>query len=158
MALGLPATLVTPGSGPSVVSGWTGGPLKPGFGLSGDVQIPPILSSRREQIIAKAMICGVEGPAVLLARDASRSSRNKRYENTKEPGDGRPARPEKRLPHPSFRDGWVAMLMASVDFAPAHPSKSDGWGSLSYELKESTGGPAPTKMSRAAEVPRPGAR
>lgn len=30
-----------------------GGPLKPGFGLSGDVQISPTLSSRPEQIIAK---------------------------------------------------------------------------------------------------------
>ena len=41
-----------------------GGLLKPGFGLSGDVQISPTLSSRPEQIIAKAMICGVEGPCV----------------------------------------------------------------------------------------------
>jgi hypothetical protein len=39
--------------------------LKPGFGLSGDVQIFSILSSRPEQIIANAMICGVEGPAVV---------------------------------------------------------------------------------------------
>jgi len=29
-----------------------GGPLKPDFGLSGNVQISPILSSRPEQIIA----------------------------------------------------------------------------------------------------------
>src|SRR5438552_2481839 len=38
-----------------------GGSLKPGFGLSGDIQSPSILSSRPKQIIAKAMICGVEG-------------------------------------------------------------------------------------------------
>jgi len=46
----------------------TGGPLKPAFGLSGDVQMSPTLSSRPEQIIAKAMICGVEGPCVFLGR------------------------------------------------------------------------------------------
>ncbi len=37
-----------------------GGPLKPGFGLSGDIQISSILSSRLEQVIARAMVCGVE--------------------------------------------------------------------------------------------------
>jgi hypothetical protein len=42
----------------------SGGPLKPAFGLSGDVPISPTLSSRPEQIIAKAMVCGVEGPCV----------------------------------------------------------------------------------------------
>jgi hypothetical protein len=44
-----------------------GGPLKPDFGLSGDVQISSILSSRPEEIIAKAMICGVEDPAVVMS-------------------------------------------------------------------------------------------
>jgi hypothetical protein len=48
----------------SNVSTRTGGPLKPGFGLSGDVQISSILSSRPEQITARAVICGVEGPCV----------------------------------------------------------------------------------------------
>jgi hypothetical protein len=38
--------------------------LNTGFGLSGDAQISPTLSSRPEQIIAKAMICRVEGPCV----------------------------------------------------------------------------------------------
>jgi len=38
------------------------GPLKPALGLSGDLS--PTLSSRPEPIIAKAMVCGVEGPAV----------------------------------------------------------------------------------------------
>ena len=37
-----------------------GGPLKPGFGSSGDVQIFSTLSSRPEQITARAAICGVE--------------------------------------------------------------------------------------------------
>ncbi len=46
------------------IVGGTGGPLKPDFGLSGGVQFPPTLSSRPGKIIAKAMICGVEGPAV----------------------------------------------------------------------------------------------
>jgi hypothetical protein len=41
-----------------------GGPFKPAFGLSGAVHISPTLSSRPEQIIANAMICVVEGPAV----------------------------------------------------------------------------------------------
>jgi len=41
-----------------------GGPLKPGFGLSGDVQISSILSSRPEQITARAVTCEVEGPCV----------------------------------------------------------------------------------------------
>jgi hypothetical protein len=44
----------------------SGGPLKPGFGLSGDVQI---LSSRPETDHRKAMICGVEGPRVFGAKD-----------------------------------------------------------------------------------------
>lgn len=37
-------------------------PLKAAFRLRGEVQIPSILSSRAEEIIAKVMICGVEGP------------------------------------------------------------------------------------------------
>jgi transposase len=32
---------------------------------------------------------------------------------------------------PVVRDGWVAILMVSGDFAPAHPSKSAGRGTLS---------------------------
>jgi len=46
------------------------GPLKPGFGLSGDVQIFSILSSRPKQIIARAVIFGVEGPAVVTSTGA----------------------------------------------------------------------------------------
>jgi hypothetical protein len=47
----------------------TGGPLKPGFGLSGGVQISSILSSRQEQITARAVICGVEGPTIMTSPD-----------------------------------------------------------------------------------------
>ena len=43
-----------------------GSPLKPGFGTSGDVQISSILSSRPEQITAKAVTCGVEGPVSIV--------------------------------------------------------------------------------------------
>jgi len=57
------------------------GPFKPGFGLSGHIQILSTLSSRPEQIIAKAMICGVEGPAVFVHEGAWRSSRNGPREN-----------------------------------------------------------------------------
>jgi hypothetical protein len=35
--------------------------------LSGDVQISPTLSSRPEQVTARAVICGVEGPAVVTS-------------------------------------------------------------------------------------------
>ena len=42
------------------------GPLKPNFGLSGDVHIARPLSSRPEEIIANAMMYGVEGPCVCL--------------------------------------------------------------------------------------------
>ena len=41
--------------------------LNTGFGLSGDVQILSILSSRPEQITARAVICGVEGPGVVTS-------------------------------------------------------------------------------------------
>ena len=52
-----------------IEQGPTRAPLKPAFGLSGDVQIPFLtLSSRPEQIIAKAMIRGVEGPGVFLGQ------------------------------------------------------------------------------------------
>jgi hypothetical protein len=46
-----------------------GGPFKPAFGLSGHVQIPSTPSSRPEQIIAKAMIRGVERPCVSWGRE-----------------------------------------------------------------------------------------
>src|SRR5208282_5294719 len=65
----------------------TGGPLKPGVGLSGDVQISPTLSSRPEQITASAVICGVEGSGVVMSAGCEgswRSSRNRRRETTKE--------------------------------------------------------------------------
>ena len=51
--------------------GWRGGcpaiktNQKPGFSRLRDTSPTPTLSSRPEQIIAKAMICGVEGPFVL---------------------------------------------------------------------------------------------
>ena len=49
-----------------------GGPLKPGFGLSGDVQISPTLSSRPEQITARAVIREVEGPCVVMSSGCER--------------------------------------------------------------------------------------
>jgi hypothetical protein len=48
---------------------WKRRPLKPAFGPSGNVQTPSTLSSRPEQIIAKAMIRGVEGPDVFWVEE-----------------------------------------------------------------------------------------
>jgi hypothetical protein len=60
------------------------GPFKPGFGLSGHIQILSTLSSRPEEIIANAMICGVEGPAVSLRENALRPNQNGRHANANE--------------------------------------------------------------------------
>ena len=42
-------------------------PRNAGFDMSGDVPVPTILSSRPEQITARAAVCGVEGPVVVTA-------------------------------------------------------------------------------------------
>jgi len=65
-----------------------GGPLKPAFGLSRDVQISPNSVIPTGTDHRKAMICRVEGPAVAASPDCEehcRSSRNKRHENPRKP-------------------------------------------------------------------------
>jgi len=90
----------------------TGGPLKPGFGLSGYLQISAILSSRPEQIAAKAVICGVEGPGVASSTGAEEHveiASNGRHENANKP------RPHLEVVTVRVRNPRV---IASVSFAP----------------------------------------
>jgi hypothetical protein len=83
--------------------------------------------AQHAQIVATILVSAPEA-SIHENRPARRSFRS--FQGSALSGADLPARLEKRMPHPSIRDGWVAMLMVSADFVPAHPSKSDGWGSL----------------------------
>jgi len=65
--------------------------------LSGNVQIPPNLSSRPQQIIANAMNCGVEGPCVFRCEGRVDSERTIRKHHRA----SRRVSPAVELPHSS---------------------------------------------------------
>jgi hypothetical protein len=137
---------------------------KPGFGLTGDVQISPTLSSRHR----KAMICGVEGPCVATSTGCEErwgSSRSGRRENANERGDTlsscrtAPLKPKPGLngprPEDSSRirkDSGAGPPLRSLKMSPYFRS---GWhierygsrGSGEVEIRKPNGGGFPAERN-----------